>query len=117
LFVSANLAVGQGGSDLLKQGQEVYEGNCADCHRSNGEGLPVKFPALKGNPFVLGDPKPLIELVLNGRRGRWGKMPAWREHLDDAQIAAMINYIRNAWENKASMVKTEEVARTKGARP
>ena len=82
------LVLAQSGGDLLKQGQEVYENNCSDCHRSNGEGLPVKFPALKGNAYVQGDPKPVIGTVLNGRKGNLGLMPAWKEHLNDDQIAA-----------------------------
>jgi mono/diheme cytochrome c family protein len=93
----------------LKHGQVVYENNCSDCHRSNGEGLPVKFPALKGNAYVQGDPKVVIGTVLNGRKGNLGLMPAWKEHLDDSQIAAAISYIRNAWGNTATVVKTEDV--------
>ena len=103
------LVLAQSGGDLLKQGQEVYENNCSDCHRSNGEGLPVKFPALKGNAYVQGDPKPVIGTVLNGRKGNLGLMPAWREHLNDGQIAAAISYIRNAWGNTAAVVKPEDV--------
>jgi mono/diheme cytochrome c family protein len=110
LFLAASGALGQGGADLLKKGQEVYEANCADCHRTNGEGLPVKFPALKGNAFVMGDPKPVIDLVIDGRKGKLGQMPAWKEHLDDTQIAAAISYIRNAWGNQAPAVQPEDVA-------
>lgn len=109
LILAATAALGQGGADLVKKGQEVYEANCADCHRSSGEGLPVKFPALKGNAFVTGDPQPVIDLLLNGRKGKLGQMPAWKEYLDDGQIAAVISYIRNAWGNRAPAVKSEDV--------
>ena len=110
LVLAANLALGQSNDDLLKRGQEVYENNCADCHRSNGEGLAVKFPALKGNALVLGDPKPVLDTVVNGRKGKLGQMPAWKDLLDDAQIAGAISYIRNAWGNQAPPVKPEDVA-------
>ena len=109
IVLEANLALSQAGGDLLQQGQEVYENNCSDCHRSNGEGLPVKFPALKGNAYVQGDPKPVIGTILNGRKGNLGLMPAWKEHLDDHQIAAAISYIRNAWGHSAPAVKPEDV--------
>jgi mono/diheme cytochrome c family protein len=110
VVLGANLAFGQAaGGDLMKQGQEVYENNCSDCHRSNGEGLPVKFPALKGNAYVQGDPKALVRTVLNGRKGNLGLMPAWKELLDDNQIAAAISYIRNAWGNTAPPVNPEDV--------
>jgi cytochrome c6 len=110
LLLAANLALGQDGADLMRKGQEVYAANCADCHRTNGEGLPVKFPALKGNAFVTGDPQPVIDILINGRKGKLGQMPAWKEHLDDAQIAAVTGYIRNAWGNGAPAVKPEDVA-------
>jgi mono/diheme cytochrome c family protein len=109
------LVLAQPGGDLLKQGQEVYENNCSDCHRSNGEGLPVKFPALKGNTYVLGDPQAVIGTVVNGRKGSLGLMPAWKEHLDDNQIAAAISYIRNAWGNTAAVVKPEDVKKLRAA--
>jgi len=100
----------QGEGDLVKQGQEVFEDICAQCHRSNGEGLPATFPALNKNPFVLGDPKPVIATVLNGRKGNLGQMPSWKDKLDDRQIAAVITYIRQAWSNRASAVTAAMVA-------
>jgi cytochrome c oxidase subunit 2 len=110
LLLAASVALGQGGDVFLQMGQKVYEENCADCHRSNGEGLPVKFPSLKGSAFVTGDPNPVIDTIVNGRKGKLGQMPAWKEHLDDAQIAAVISYIRNAWGNQALAVKPEDAA-------
>ena len=110
LGLGASLALGQGDSDLLKQGQEIFDNICADCHRSNGEGLPNKFPAHKGNPFVQGDPLPVLHTVLNGRKGKLGQMPAWGGKFNDQEIAAVVSYIRNAWGNKASIIKPEDVA-------
>ena len=88
--------------------------NCAQCHRANGEGLPATFPALNKNPFVLGDPKPVIATVLNGRKGSLGQMPAWKDKLDDQQIAAVVTYIRQAWSNRAAAVTPAMVAAGRG---
>ncbi len=110
VLLMATLALGQGDKDLLKQGQDIYDNTCADCHRSNGEGLPNKFPAHKGNPFVLGDPLPVLHTVLNGRHGKLGQMPAWGGKFNDQEIAAVVSYIRNAWGNTASIIKPEDVA-------
>ena len=112
LLGGAALAQGQG--DAAQRGQAVFEDNCAQCHRSNGEGLPATFPALNKNPFVLGDPKPVIATVLNGRKGALGRMPGWKDTLDDEQIAAVVTYIRQAWSNRAAPVTTAMVAATKG---
>ena len=100
----------QGTGDLVQQGQKVYQDNCADCHRLNGKGLPGTFPAHDGNPFVVGDPKPVIATVLNGRKGNMGRMPTWKDKLDDRQIAAVISFIRQAWSNRAPAVTPAMVA-------
>jgi cbb3-type cytochrome c oxidase subunit III len=99
LLGGAALAQGQG--DAAQRGQEVFEANCAQCHRTNGEGLPAAFPALNKNPFVVGDPKPVIATVLNGLKGSLGQMPSWKDKLEDQQIAAVVTYIRQAWANQA----------------
>ncbi|MGO8761093.1 MAG: c-type cytochrome [Desulfobaccales bacterium] len=96
--------------DLVRQGQKVFEDNCADCHRLNGKGLPGTFPAHDGNPFVVGDPQPVIATVLNGRKGDMGQMPTWKDKLDDTQIAAVISFIRQAWSNRAPAVSPAMVA-------
>jgi mono/diheme cytochrome c family protein len=101
-------AQGEGG--LIRQGQEIFEENCAHCHRTNGEGLPDTFPALNKNPFVLGDPKPVIATVLNGLKGSLGQMPSWKDKLDDQQIAAAVTYVRQSWSNRAAPVTPAMVA-------
>jgi cytochrome c oxidase subunit 2 len=103
----------QAPGDLVKQGQEVFENHCADCHRTNGQGLPGTFPAHDGNPFVVGPPGPVIATVLNGRKGNMGQMPAWKDKLDDRQIAAVVTYIRQAWSNRAPAVTPAMVAATR----
>ena len=94
----------QGAEELFQQGRKVFEDNCAACHRLSGEGLPGTFPALNGDPFVVGDPAPVIATVLNGRKGKLGQMPTWKDQLNDQQVAAVVSYIRHAWSNKAKAV-------------
>lgn len=110
LALTAALALAQNPPDPAAQGKKLYEDNCADCHRSSGEGLPVKFPALKGSAFVQGDPEAVIQVLLNGRRGKLGRMPAWRDYFNDREIAAVATYIRSAWGNQASAVTPDQVA-------
>jgi len=108
------VALAQGQGDALQRGQAVFEDNCAQCHRTNGEGLPATFPALNKNGFVVGDPKAVIATVLNGRKGNLGQMPAWKDKLDDQQIAAVVTYIRQAWSNRAAAVTPAMVAAGRG---
>ncbi len=105
LMALAGQAFAQGGVS----GQNLFTDRCADCHRTNGEGLPPTFPALKGNAFVQGDPGPVIDTVLKGRKGL-STMPAWKDILTDQEIAAVLTYVRSAWGNQAGPVKPEQVA-------
>ena len=99
----------QGPEALFQEGKKIFENTCADCHRVNGQGLPEKFPALDKNPFVLGDPAKVIDTVLQGRKGKMGQMPTWKDTLDDRQAAAVITYVRQAWSNKVTAVTPEAV--------
>jgi mono/diheme cytochrome c family protein len=81
-------------------------------------GQPGIFPPLAGNPVVVGDKHVVIGILLNGLNAKitvkgatyQGQMPAWKGTLTNAQIADVINYIRNAWGNKGSTVTEADVA-------
>lgn len=88
------------------RGWEIYSRYCAECHRYEGEGLRGSVPALKENQFVTaGDPAQAIQVVLHGQ----GAMPGFAGRLSDAQIAAVVTYIRIVWGNNASGVSVEQV--------
>jgi len=103
---------------MVTLGAATFNANCATCHGSKGQGQPGAFPPLDGNPIVTGDPKPLIKIIKNGLTGPVkingamynGQMPAWSATLSDAQISAVVTYIRGAWANHAGPVTTAEVA-------
>jgi cytochrome c6 len=104
------LSVPTEGADKINQeGQKLFENNCADCHRINGQGLPDKFPTLDKNAFVVGDPNKVIDTVLNGRKGKLGQMPTWKGTFTDQEAAAAISYVRQAWSNKGSAVTADMV--------
>ena len=83
--------------ELFAKGKEVFSTTCVACHQANGMGIPGTFPALNGDKFVLGPMKDQIDTVLNGHPGT--AMAAFRDQLSDTQIAAVITYTRNAWDN------------------
>jgi cytochrome c oxidase subunit 2 len=84
--------------ELVSRGQQVYTANCVACHQANGAGVPGAFPALDGDEkFVLAPKKDQILTVLNGHPGT--AMAAFRDQLNDVEIAAVITYTRNAWSN------------------
>ena len=99
-------------------GKTIYLTNCAGCHQATGAGG-GPFPPLAGNADVTGaNTAALLSTVLNGRSGPivangkpyGGVMPAWKGTLSNAQIAAVISYVRSAWGNTAAIVSEEQVA-------
>lgn len=99
-------------------GATVFSGRCAACHQVTGQGLPGAFPPLAGSEFVLGDEERAVRIVLRGLTGPVtvggqtfnGAMPAWADVLSDAEIAAVLTYVRSSWGNAAEAVQAEKVA-------
>ncbi len=106
-------------------GATLYRTSCANCHQSNGQGVPAVFPALAGDPVVTApDPTPHIAVVLFGLSGKViggvtypGAMPAWGAQLSDAEIAEIVSHERMSWGNSAPTTTPEAVAalRAKGS--
>jgi cbb3-type cytochrome c oxidase subunit III len=99
-------------------GKALFLVNCAVCHQSNGRGG-GPYPPLAGNPDVNAvDSGNVIQKVLNGRTGPitvngvqyGGNMPSWRDQLSNAEIAAVLSYVRSTWNNNAPAVSEDQVA-------
>ena len=73
-----------GTSDL---GRQEWEGVCEKCHRLSGEEL--VGPSLGGNP-LLSDASGIEDVVRNGR----GQMPAVGKGWSEAQVRALVRYVR-----------------------
>ena len=85
-------------AELVERGEKVYQTNCAACHQASGMGLPGAFPAISGSRIATGPIADHINIVLNGKPGT--VMAAFGGQLSDADIAAVVTYQRNAWDNK-----------------
>lgn len=104
-------------------GQAVYSRTCIPCHQANGRGLPGAFPPLAASPFVNGQEAKLIRLVLNGLTGpvtvqgqRYNSvMPPWKGQLSDAEIAAVLTYVRSSFGNTSGPVAADAVQRERAA--
>lgn len=109
-----------------KQGKRVYETVCAACHQGSGLGVAGQFPPLAGSDWVLAEgPDRIARLVLFGIQGPItvngqnynNAMPPWGPMLKDAEVAAVVNFIRSEWGNKASAITPETVAKIRAATP
>jgi len=82
---------------LIAKGEEVYTKSCVSCHQANGQGLPGVFPAIAGSAIATGPVENHIDIVMNGKPGT--AMQAFSGQLNDLDLAAVISYERNAFEN------------------
>ena len=113
-------------------GEKAYAASCAGCHQVTGEGVKGVFTPLAGEAYGYvekgaGGRKFLVHVVLFGLQGKIaakgvtysGFMPPLAQ-LSDEEVAAILNYILNAWGNDRHLPKefkpftAEEVARERG---
>ncbi len=88
-------------------GKAAFARTCSACHQSDGRGLARTFPPLSGNRDLFIDRLFPVYVALNGIEGPItvngeaydGVMPPF-DHLSDAEVAALVNYIRSAWGNE-----------------
>ncbi len=105
--------------EQLALGERVYGQRCADCHGPQGQGAPGAYPALAGNRAVTqADAANPVLAVLGGGfapatagNPQPHGMPPYRTLLTDAEIAAVVSYLRQSWGNRASAVLPQDVQR------
>lgn len=100
----------------MESGKKVYQTYCQSCHMDDGAGVPRMNAPLTGSQYVAGDKEKLISSVLLGSavfandpgRKYQNKMPSLA-NLTDQEIADVLIYVRNSFNNKGSEITPEEV--------
>ena len=118
---SAQTAALPASDPRMLAGQAIYRDQCSACHALDGRGTPELFPSIADSSVVRAeDPATLIRIVLRGTRSvatQWEPtapgMPSYGGQLNDAQVAAVLTFIRNGWKSGASPVGPDVVARTR----
>ncbi len=106
-------------------GRQLYQ-RCAVCHQPTGVGVPGAFPPLAGSEWATAANAALpIRVVLHGLQGTItvkgqkfnGSMPAYgtAQPMNDADVAAVLTYVRSAGGNTAAAVTADEVAKERAA--
>ena len=99
-------------------GAAIFASHCAACHQATGAGLPGVFPPLAGSDWVAGKEATLIAIVLHGINGPLtvegklfnGAMPTFQAQLQDAEVGAVLTFVRSQWGNTGGPITAEAVA-------
>lgn len=98
----------------IKRGEAVYSDMCAVCHLPNGKGVPKAFPPLTDSDYLRENQNESIKavkygmsskIIVNGTTYR-NTMPPLG--LSDDEVADVMNYINNSWENSIDNFLTPE---------
>jgi mono/diheme cytochrome c family protein len=104
--------------NVMELGRKIYATQCFMCHGEEGKGHPPQFPPLAGNQSItMSSPVNSIRMVLNGgyapgtkRNPKPHGMPPFSHILNDDEVAAVVTYIRVAWENSGTPVTAASVS-------
>lgn len=89
LVVAANTVLAQSG------GEATYKAKCVMCHGTTGLGDGAAAKTLKVKSFKDPDVTRMSEAFLIGiMRAGSGKMPAFKDQLSDAELKAVVSYVR-----------------------
>ncbi len=111
------VAVTEEKNRLYPLGKKIYDAQCALCHADQGQGKLPNFPPLANNQSIqMTSAVNPIRMVLNGgyapgtmKNPMPYGMPPFAQSLSDAEIAAVVTYIRTAWGNHGTPVTEKEV--------
>tara|TARA_Y100000996_G_scaffold288692_1_gene228075 strand:+ start:1959 stop:2360 length:402 start_codon:yes stop_codon:yes gene_type:complete len=95
--------------ESISDGKLIYEDFCIQCHLFNGEGIEKIYPPLNNSDYLLKNLDKSIysikygltgEIIVNGIKYN-GVMAS--QGLEDDEIADVMNYITNSWDNNLNV--------------
>lgn len=107
----------------ITDGAQLFESACATCHQPAGSGTKDQYyPSLYRNSTTgAATPNDLVMTILEGvkRNGADGptSMPAFKEDLDDAQVAAIATFVSKRFGNPALSIDAAKVAELRRGGP
>ena len=111
-----------GAAAAAAQGRKVYDAVCGICHGPDGNGKPGQAPPVAGSEWVISKGinrlvhVPLVgvtgTLVVEGKEWNLNMAPMGAA-LSDADLAAVLTYMRTSWGNKAGAVTADDVKKVR----
>jgi mono/diheme cytochrome c family protein len=110
------------------KGVAVYKSICQTCHGADGKGLQGLAPPLNNSEWVTGDKDALAAILIYGLSGPvqvkdklykapeiMDEMPGIGNSKDisDEDLAEVMSFIRNAWNNRAGEASTTDVEKVR----
>jgi len=100
--------------ESIKRGANVYADFCFSCHLPNGKGVANVYPPLAGSDYLKNNQPESIKAIKYGLSGKIevngktyvGVMSPMG--LENDEIADVMNYINNSWDNAFGTLITEE---------
>lgn len=107
----------------MVRGRHLYAVNCSSCHGNQGEGIGGMAPAFSRNSAIRADdPSSMLHVLMVGGRAAQTQgnptaagMPSFAWKLDDADMAAVLTYVRNSWGNAAPPITPEQAGKARAA--
>jgi mono/diheme cytochrome c family protein len=103
-----------------ERGLVVYTRTCIACHGPEGKGFPGAFPPLDGSSWATGDASIPACIILLGRQDpievsgqKFENVMPPQTDLEDAEIADVLNHVRQSWSNDATPVGEEFIKQTR----
>jgi mono/diheme cytochrome c family protein len=101
----------------LARGKQVYELLCQACHMPDGRGMGNVLPPLAGADFMLADRDRAAAIVLHGLSGPIkvngvgynASMPPLGPMLTDQQVADVLTYVFNTWDNSGEAFTAKQI--------
>jgi mono/diheme cytochrome c family protein len=99
-------------TDMLRNGQMLYQTNCASCHGVNAGGTVENWqerredgkmppPPLNGTAHTWHHPiKGLAHTIRNGTQTIGGNMPPWKNKLSNDEIFSIIIWLTSLWSDE-----------------
>ena len=103
----------------IADGKVIYTKTCVACHQAQGQGLEGAFPPLAKSDFLNADVDRAIDIVLHGKQGEVtvnGKKynnVMTPQPLSVQEVADVLTYVYNTWDNSKKVVTPEMVQKIK----